>query len=70
MVIIMADDIQNILNRESKWQKRWHDERVFVPKNDGVKPRFYNLVEFPFLSVTTNTGVSTVIVPELFPLIS
>ena len=46
----MADDIKHILERESKWQKRWRDERAFVPKNDGSKPRFYNLVEFPFLS--------------------
>ena len=46
----MADDIQKIKDRESKWQKRWKEERAFVPKNDGSKPRFYNLVEFPFLS--------------------
>ncbi len=46
----MADDIKKIQERESKWQKRWRDEHAFVPKNDGSKPRFYNLVEFPFLS--------------------
>lgn len=46
----MADDIQKIKNRESKWQKRWKDARAFVPKNDGSKRRFYTLVEFPFLS--------------------
>jgi len=46
----MADDIKKIHERESKWQKRWRDARAFVPKNDGSKPRFYNLVEFPFLS--------------------
>ena len=46
----MADDIQKIKMREEKWQKRWRKERAFVPKNDGSKPRFYNLVEFPFLS--------------------
>ena len=46
----MADDVKKIIERESKWQKRWRDARVFVPKNDGSKPRFYNLVEFPFLS--------------------
>ena len=50
MVAIMSDDIKQILDRESKWQKRWREERAFVPKNDGSKPRFYNLVEFPFLS--------------------
>ena len=46
----MADDIEKIINRESKWQKRWRDARAFVPLDDGSKPRFYNLVEFPFLS--------------------
>ena len=46
----MADDIKKIIERESKWQKRWRDARAFVPKNDGSKPRFYTLVEFPFLS--------------------
>jgi len=44
------DDIKKIFEREAKWQKRWRDEHAFVPKNDGSKPRFYNLVEFPFLS--------------------
>ena len=46
----MSDEMKHILDRESKWQKRWREERAFVPKNDGSKPRFYNLVEFPFLS--------------------
>ena len=46
----MTNDIKKIMEREAKWQKRWHDEKTFVPKNDGSKPRFYNLVEFPFLS--------------------
>lgn len=45
-----TDDMKKITEREAKWQKRWADERAFVPKNDGSKPRFYNLVEFPFLS--------------------
>lgn len=46
----MAEDTKKITEREAKWQKRWKDARVFVPKNDDSKPRFYNLVEFPFLS--------------------
>ncbi len=46
----MADDIKKIHEREAKWQKRWRDARVFVPVDDGSKPRFYTLVEFPFLS--------------------
>ncbi len=46
----MADDIQKIHDREAKWQQRWRDARAFVPQDDGSKPRFYTLVEFPFLS--------------------
>ena len=46
----MTDDMKKIQEREAKWQKRWRDANAFVPKNDGSKPRFYNLVEFPFLS--------------------
>lgn len=49
MVIDMADDIKKIIDRELKWQKRWRDERAFVPKNDS-KPKYYNLIEFPFPS--------------------
>lgn len=50
MTIAKAPDIEKILERESKWQKRWRDERAFVPCDDGKKQRFYTLVEFPFLS--------------------
>nr|MBQ0091432.1 leucine--tRNA ligase [Candidatus Enterousia merdequi] len=46
----MSDDIKNIIERETKWQKRWKDARAFVPKNDGSKPKYYNLIEFPFPS--------------------
>ena len=46
----MADDIKKIHEREAKWQKRWRDARAFVPKNDGKKPKYYNLIEFPFPS--------------------
>ena len=46
----MADDIKKIHEREAKWQKRWADSCAFVPKNDGTKPKYYNLIEFPFPS--------------------
>jgi len=36
--------------REEKWQKIWRDACAFVPKNDDAKPKFYNLIEFPFPS--------------------
>lgn len=46
----MADDIKKIHEREAKWQRRWREARAFIPKDDGSKPRFYTLVELPFLS--------------------
>ena len=46
----MADDMQKIKMRESKWQKKWRETRAFVPKNDDSKPKYYNLIEFPFPS--------------------
>ena len=48
----MAEDIKNFKEREAKWQKRWKDEAVFTPKNDGKKKPFYMLAEFPFPSGT------------------
>ena len=50
MGFVMADDIKKVHEREAKWQKRWSDARAFVPKNDGSKPKYYNLIEFPFPS--------------------
>ena len=40
-------DHQNI---ETKWQKRWLDERVYEPDLDGAKRSFYNLMMFPYPS--------------------
>ena len=48
----MADDIKKIHEREEKWQRRWAESAVFTPKNDGSKPPFYMLAEFPFPSGT------------------
>ncbi len=36
---------------ESKWQKKWLDEKTFAAKTgDTSKPKFYGLVEFPYPS--------------------
>lgn len=43
-------DNNKIKTREEKWQKKWRDEKCFVPRNDDIKPKFYNLIEFPFPS--------------------
>ncbi len=45
-----TDDIKKVVERDAKWQRRWQDARAFVPKNDGSKPKYYNLIEFPFPS--------------------
>ncbi len=46
----MNDIIKKILSREEKWQKKWNDAKSFTPTNDGKKPKYYDLVEFPFPS--------------------
>lgn len=35
---------------ESKWQKRWEDADIFSAKDDFSKPKYYNLIEFPYPS--------------------
>ncbi len=45
----MSDDTKKTNEREEKWQRRWREARVFVPKNNN-KPKYYNLIEFPFPS--------------------
>ncbi|MDR3208586.1 MAG: leucine--tRNA ligase [Rickettsiales bacterium] len=44
----MSDD--KIKQREAKWQKKWADAKCWTPRNDGAKPRYYSLGEFPFPS--------------------
>ena len=35
---------------ESKWQKRWEEEHAFEAQDNCSKPKYYNLVEFPYPS--------------------
>ena len=35
---------------ESKWQKRWEEEHAFEAQDNSSKPKYYNLVEFPYPS--------------------
>ena len=35
---------------ESKWQKKWIEEKVFAAQNGGDKPKYFTLVEFPYPS--------------------
>ena len=47
MVIKMKYEYSQI---ESKWQKRWEEEKPFAASNDSQKPKCYILVEFPYPS--------------------
>jgi leucyl-tRNA synthetase len=35
---------------ESKWQKKWYEENVFLAQNRSKKKKFYLLLEFPYPS--------------------
>ncbi|MCL5439092.1 MAG: class I tRNA ligase family protein [Patescibacteria group bacterium] len=37
-------------NIESKWQKKWRDEKIYQPDLDKAKKPFYNLMMFPYPS--------------------
>jgi leucyl-tRNA synthetase len=35
---------------ESKWQKKWQEEKTYACKNGDKRPKYYALVEFPYPS--------------------
>lgn len=35
---------------EKKWQKKWEDAKIFEAQDNSDKPKYYNLVEFPYPS--------------------
>ncbi len=40
----------NHLEIEKKWQKHWYENKRFAAVDFGEKPKYYNLVEFPYPS--------------------
>ena len=40
----------NFKEIEPKWQKKWDDAKAFCAEDFSEKPKFYNLVEFPYPS--------------------
>lgn len=49
----MDVDLNNI---ELRWQKVWEDKKIFVPKGDGNKPKYFNFDSAPFANGDLHLG--------------
>lgn len=50
---ISLEDIRNI---EKKWQKKWIEAKIFEPKIDPNKPKFFITVPYPYTSGPLHIG--------------
>jgi len=41
---------------EDKWQERWYSEKAFEPAPNGMKPKFFFTVPYPYVSGTLHVG--------------
>lgn len=52
----MSINLEDIRNIERKWQRRWMESRVFEPKIDKSKPKFFLTVPYPYTSGPLHIG--------------
>jgi leucyl-tRNA synthetase len=41
---------------EAKWQKRWREEKVFEPRIDPDKPKYFITVPYPYSNAPLHIG--------------
>ncbi|MFW9995600.1 MAG: leucine--tRNA ligase [Candidatus Odinarchaeota archaeon] len=54
----MTEKIDMALFREiePKWQKKWEDAQIFIPKIDKTRPKFFFTIPYPYVSGPLHVG--------------